>query len=161
MFKIFKKSKETNSKVPQRIPIMRMEDYHTHYLGKTNDGKLFFGSETFANKKPHWEVKPELQSQNRIDLAILYLFDKKGRFIESKHWSTDLDNERQNTTKKLEELITNLGQVTFCNIEVETFEISIDGIKCGLIPNEESESIDLYPSNTISFQKPWDGEYYT
>ena len=161
MFNIFKKSKITDSKVPKRIPIMRMEEYHTHYLGKTNDGKLFFGSETFANKKPHWEVKPELLSQNRIEFAILYLFDQKGKYLEHKYWSTELDNERQNTNEKLEEMVAELGQVIFCDIEVETFEISIDGIKCGLIPDEKSESIDLYPSNTISFEEPWDGEYNT
>jgi len=140
---------------------MRMEDYHTHYLGKTNDGKLFFGSETFTLKKPHWEVQPESQSQNRIDLAILYLFDKEGKFSAFKHWSTDKDKERQNITKKLEEMISKIKPLTFCDIEIETFEINIDGIKCGLIPNEESETIDLHPSNTISFQEPWDGEYYT
>ena len=161
MFNIFQRLKKSNSKVPKRIPIMRMEEYHTHYLGKTNDGKLFFGSETFAYKKPNGEVYTELQSQTRIELAILYLFDSKGRFLEHKHWSTQLDSERQNTFEKLAEMVSELGQISFCNIEVETFEINIDGIKCGLIPNEKSESIDLYPSNTISFQKPWDGEYYT
>ena len=158
MFNLFKTS---NSKIPKRIPIARMEDYHTHYLGKTNDGKLFFGYETYANKKPHWEVKPELQSKNRIDIAVLYLFDKKGRFITSKHWLTDLDEERQNTTEKLEEMIAEFGQITFCDIEIEIFKTTIDGIQCGLIPDEEYESVGLYPSSTISFQEPWDGEYET
>jgi len=58
-------------------------------------------------------------------------------------------------------MIKELGKTTFCDIELETFEVNINGIKCGLIPNEEFVSIDLYPSNTISFQEPWDGEYYT
>jgi formate hydrogenlyase regulatory protein HycA len=138
-----------------------MEDYHTHYLGKTNDGKLFFGSDTFAHKKTHWEVEPDSQNQNRIDLAILYLFDKNGKFLEYRYWSTDIDIDRHKTTNQLEKMVSELGQVTFCDIEVETFEINIDGTKCGLIRNEETESVDLYPSNTISFQKPWDGEYFT
>jgi len=71
MFNIFKKNKQNESKIPKRIPVMRMEDYHTHYLGKTDNGKLFFGSETFA----HLETKEQISSgtvyQNRIDLAIL------------------------------------------------------------------------------------------
>ena len=60
-----------------------MEDYYTHYLEKKADGKMFFGYETFAYKKPHGEVPVELHSQNRVDMAILYLFDKKGRFLEA------------------------------------------------------------------------------
>ena len=140
---------------------MRMEDYYTHYLGKASNGKLFFGSDTFAYKKPHWTVSKELQSQNRIEFAILYIFDKKGKYLEHKFWSTEIDTERHKTGEKLEEMILELGKTTFCDIEIETFEISINGIKCGLIPNEELVSIDLYPSNTISFQEPWDGEYYT
>lgn len=150
-----------NSKIPNRILVKRIEDYHTHYLGKTNDGKLFFGHETFTYKIPHWEVKEELQSQNRVDFAVLYLFDKNGKIIEHKYWSTDLDNERQNTSQKLEVMIANLGEITFCDIEVEIFDIYINEIKFGLIPNEEFHSIDLYPGSTISFQEPWNGEYYT
>ena len=161
MFNLFKKSNSSEAGIPKRIPIMRMEDYHTHFLGKTNDGRLFFGSETFADKKARWNLVPELQNQNRIDFAILYLFDKNGKFLEFKYWSTLLENERQNTTEKLKELVDDLGQVTYCDIKIETFEIDIKGIKCGLIPNEESKTIDLYPSNTISFEEPWNGEYNT
>ncbi len=161
MFNLFKKSKNTESIIPKRILVMRMEEYHTHYLGKTANGKLFFGSVTFAHKKPHWEVTPELKSQNRLEFAILYLFDQNGKFLEHKYWSTEKDEERLKAEEKIEEMIAELGQITFCDIELETFEVTIEGIKCGLIPNEESESVDLYPSNTISFQEPWDGEYNT
>ncbi|MDO6518526.1 hypothetical protein [Zobellia uliginosa] len=161
MFNLFKKTKNIESKIPRRIPIMRMEEYHTHYLGKAADGKLFFGSVTFAYKKPIRELAPEEREKNRIELAILYLFDKNGKFSDYKYWSTEKETERQSVWEKMSELVSELGQVTYGNIEVETFEIDINGIKCGLIPNEESVSIDLYPSNTISFQEPWDGEYYT
>lgn len=158
---MFEKLKQSESEIPKRIPIIQKENYHTHYLGKTNNGKLFFGTETFVHKKLYWEVKPELQSQNRIDFAILYLFDNNGKFIEFKYWSTEIDNERHKTSEKLEKMVTNLGEVKLCNIEIETFEVNINGIKCGLIPNKEFKSIDLFPSNTISFQEPWNGEYYT
>jgi hypothetical protein len=161
MFNIFKKNKQTNSKLPKRIPVMRMEDYHTHYLGKTEDGKLFLGSETFAHVEKEKQISPGTVYQNRIDLAILYIFDKNGKFINYKHWSTTIDAERNKTEEKLQHMIKELGNTSFCDVELETFEINIDGIKCGLIANEESVSIDLYPSNTISFQEPWDGEYYT
>jgi len=161
MFNFFKKNKQYKSEIPKRIPIMRMEDYYTHYLGKTEDGKLFFGCETFVNKKTQSKVITETQNQNRIDLAILYLFDKKGKLLEYKYWSTDIDSERHKTTENIEKLVAELGKITFCNVELETFEVIINGIKCGLIPNYEFNTIDLCPSNTISFQEPWDGEYFT
>ena len=159
MFNIFRKSKSSSSKVPNRIQIMRMEDYHTHYLGKLENGKLFFGYETWAFKKPLSEIPEELKEGNRIDFSIVYLFNKKGEFLEHKFWSTELENERYKTSEKLEELIAELGKLNYCDIEVELFELEINGIKFGLIPN--GESIDLQPSSTISFQEPWDGEYYT
>lgn len=161
MFNLFRKFKNSESRIPKRIPIMWMEEYHTHYLGKTLDGKLFFGCVTFAYKKPISELAPEERDENRIELAILYLFDKNGKFSDYKYWSTEKETERQSVWEKMGEFVAELGQVTYGNIEVDAFEIDIDGIKCGLIPNEESVSIDLYPSNTISFQEPWDGEYYT
>lgn len=159
MFNLFKKS--NSSKVPKKILVSRMEEYHTHYLGKTQDERLFFGSVTFAYKKPSFEVSPELQSEDRIELAILFIFDKNGKYIENTYWSTNDENERYSVYEKLVGLISKLGPITYCDVELETFEVTIDGIKCGLIPDEENVSIELYPSNTISFQEPWDGEYYT
>ena len=65
------------------------------------------------------------------------------------------------TETKLEDIVSKLNEIEYCNIEVKLFEIEIDGFKFGLIPNEESKMIELQPSSTISFSEPWDGEYYT
>jgi hypothetical protein len=44
---------------PELIPINREEDYHTHYLGETASGNLFFGYETFVFPNgltgPNWQ----------------------------------------------------------------------------------------------------------
>lgn len=148
------------SKLPKRILIKRMEEYHTHYLGKYGEGK-FFGYVTFAHKRPHWEVPKELQRQNRLDFAVVYTFDKKGRFISEKHWIASSDLDQHKLYEKLEELIHPLGQIEFCDITVDLFETEIEGIKFGLIANKEFGVIDLQPSSTIEFQEPWDGEYDT
>ena len=58
-------------------------------------------------------------------------------------------------------MVSKLGAVEYGYINVKPFEVKIDGFKFGLIPNEESEMIELQPSNTIAFSEPWDGEYYT
>jgi hypothetical protein len=73
MINIFKKSR-----FPAKLPIQRMEDYYTHYLGKCGDGRLFFGYETFALLQSYWEAPTEEREKHRIDFAALYLFDKKG-----------------------------------------------------------------------------------
>jgi formate hydrogenlyase regulatory protein HycA len=62
---------------------------------------------------------------------------------------------------KLDEMIAELGRFEFSDIEVKPFQTVIDGVVFGLVPDEEHETVELEPSSTISFQEPWDGEYYT
>ena len=64
-------------------------------------------------------------------------------------------------TEKLELWMAELGEVTYCDIEIKLFQTIIDGFTFGLIPNKEFSMIDLEPSKTIAFQEPWDGQYYT
>lgn len=155
MFNFFKKS------LPKRIPIMRMEDYHTHYLGKYENDNLFFGYETFVYNETEREISEEHQNEDRIDFAVLYLFNKKGVFQEAKYYVANTEIEKQKTNQKLQYLISSLGKIEFCDIKVNPFKTKIEGVKFGLIPDKDSETIDLQPSSTISFQEPWDGEYYT
>jgi formate hydrogenlyase regulatory protein HycA len=54
-----------------------------------------------------------------------------------------------------------LGFIQYRDIAIKLFQTTIDGIVFGLIPDQKTESIILEPSSTISFQEPWDGEYYT
>ena len=58
-------------------------------------------------------------------------------------------------------MVKELGEVTFCDIEVKLFNTLIDGVEFGLIPDPEFKCIDLQPSSTISFTEPWDGSYST
>jgi formate hydrogenlyase regulatory protein HycA len=153
MFNFFRKSK-----FPKLIPIKRMQDYHTHYLGKIDDGRLFFGSETFAYTETNFKTR---NLEDRIDFAVLYLFDKKGDFQEAIYFMATSQTEKNLLSIKLDELVNSLGKIKFCDIKVKPFETIIEGIKFGLIIDGETESIDLEPSSTISFSEPWDGEYYT
>lgn len=137
-----------------------MEDYHTHFIGQTEDGRQFFGYETFvfpegiptSDWMKHWK-----------EYVVLYLFDKDGNHLETKHWyaGTTEEADESATREKLEQMINELGKTKFCNILVKPFQTTIDGVAFGLIPNEEHESVDLEPSSTISFHEPWDGEYDT
>ena len=147
--------------LPEMLPIARMEDYHTHFLGETRDGRLFWGYETFAYTKPFPEIQGEDWLKFRKEFAILHTFDQECNYIETKHWSSDSSTGPEMSSLKLEELVATLGDVEYKDISIKLFKTTIDEIVFGLIPDEENGSIELQPSSTISFQEPWDGEYYT
>jgi hypothetical protein len=159
MIKFFKKSN-----IPDTIPIKRIEDYHTHYVGITNDGIQFWGYETFCFSKPFGEIgQNEDWPKFRKEYLILHLFDKKGNHLDTKYYfagtTSEIDN--QDLTRKLNEMINELEEFQYSDIKVKPFKITIDGVDFGLIVNEEYETVDLEPSSTISFHEPWDGEYDT
>ena len=145
---------------PELIPIMREEDYHTHHLGVTENGLLFFGYETFVF--PNGFVNENWQNE-RLEYALVYLFDKNGNHIETKYQlaGKTINISNGETTNLLNELLRELGKFEYKNISVKPFKTIIDGIEFGLIPNKEVEMIELQPSNTIAFGAPWDGEYDT
>ena len=149
-----------NSWVPKVLPIIREEDYHTHFVGRTKGGTQFFGYQTFVfpNGIPQtdWE-------KSRREYVVLYLFDNEGSHLKTDHWYAGTSDETNDelTHKKLQEMVNGLGEVEYQDIAVKPFKTEIDGIEFGLIPNNEIESIELQPSSTIAFLEPWDGEYYT
>lgn len=147
---------------PDVIPINREEDYHTHYIGHTSDGMQFFAYDTFYYEPSEHGI-PEDWEQHRKEYVVLYLFDSKGNYLQTKHWyaGTTAEMNEKAIANKMQEMLLELGETSFGNISVKPFATVIDGITFGLIPNEELETIDLEPSSTISFSAPWDGEYYT
>lgn len=148
-------------KLPSRLRINRIEDYHTHYLGQTNDGTLFWGYETFAFTKSPAEIKNEDWRKFRKEYAILHTFDKDGTYLNTKYWVCNDSFDPAMTSSKLEELVGELGEVKYKDIKIKLFQTTIDGVVFGLLPDEENESIELQPSSTIAFHEPWDGEYDT
>ena len=149
---------------PEKLPIARMEDYHTHYLGKTSDGRLFWGYETFAYSPPIAQIKDNNYWPYRFDYTVLHLFDDDGNYQSSKSFTCGKGVLPKGNImiEKLEEWIAGLGEVTYCDIEIKLFQTIIDEFTFGLIPYRDSIlHIDLQPSSTISFQEPWDGEYNT
>ncbi|WP_151998165.1 MULTISPECIES: hypothetical protein [unclassified Imperialibacter] len=139
---------------------MREEDYHTHFVGRTSDGKQFFGYETFVfparTPGQDWE-------KLRKEYVVLYTFDSKGNHINTNHWyaGTTAEISADTTRSKLMEMVDRLGPIEYCDIAVKPFKTIIDGVEFGLIPDDETESIELQPSSTIAFSEPWDGEYDT
>lgn len=149
-----------NNWYPELLPIMREENYHTHYLGETEQGTLFFGYETFVFPKG---FSTENWQDERLEYALVYLFDQDGNHIETKYKLAGKTSEisPNQTNDLLSDLLAGLGRLEFKDIKVKPFKTLIDGIEFGLIPNDEIQIIELQPSSTIAFGEPWDGEYDT
>lgn len=149
--------------IPDKLPIARLEDEHTHYLGKCENGRLFWGYDTFVFTVPVTERSGNDWAKYRREYAVLYIFDNNGEFLEAKYLFAGLTSETNGDplNEEIEVMIAALGEVTYQDIEVKPFQTVIDGFTFGLVVDEENETINLQPSSTISFQEPWDGEYYT
>jgi len=140
-----------------------MEDYHTHYLGESKNGNLFWGYITFAYPGTIYTLKGKDSPQFRKDYAILHLFDRKGNYLSTRSLCGGVAGQYDGglLNKTLEGWVDELKPVKYCGIKIKLFETTIDGIVFGLIPEYESGVINLEPHATISFQEPWDGSYYT
>ena len=144
---------------PEKIPIERMEDYQTEYMGRLADGRLFWAYTTFLYTVPHEERGEDWQIYRR-EYCILFLFDKNGDLLSNQSRSEPILGA-SDLEVQLEEWVTELGRLEYGDIEVKLFQVVIDGHVFGLVPNEEGKCIELQPSNTIAFYEPWDGEYCT
>ncbi len=148
-------------KFPKKIPVQRMEDHHTYHIGKYENGNQFWGYGTFVFTKIPIPEGEDWKKYRR-EYSVLYLFDKAGNFKEAKYeFAGTSDSLKFDVEAKIKELVSQLGEIEYGNIEIKPFKIEIDGFQFGLIPNEESEMIELQPSNTLAFEEPWDGEYWT
>jgi hypothetical protein len=150
---------------PSKIPIERIEEYHTHYLGKLTNGNLFWGYSTFITTKTFLEIQ-EIEGNwedYRFEYAILHIFDSIGNHLQTKHHlgGTVKQIDYKTLFKKLESMISELGNFEFQDIEVCPFQVEIDNVIFGLVPNESYGVIELQPNSSLAFGPPWDGSYDT
>ena len=113
--------------------------------------------------------EPAIAGKAGSEYVALFLFDGNGKFLEAKiddfgPRGTFDDEERRNLYLKR---LAELGNVTFCRIEVEPFVVNRLGTDFGLIPREPEDeedvwAVELMPGNYMAFFEPWDsGEYDT
>lgn len=136
-----------------------MEDHHTHYLGRVADGRLFWGYETFTFDVPVAERRGSDWVKTRREYAVLHVFDDQGKYLSTR-WHR-ADSSGNDFEELIEGWIEELGAFEYCDIAVGLFQTTIDGRVFGLVADAKTGLINLQPSSTISFQEPWDGEYYT
>jgi formate hydrogenlyase regulatory protein HycA len=104
--------------------------------------------------------------------AILHKFGPWGKHLGTEHWfaGTTADGEREvceQASTKLDEMVAALGPVEYADIEIELFQVEIDGGVFGLIDAstpedgpEFAERVVMMPGDLL-FHAPWDGNYDT
>lgn len=152
--------------MPQKLPIKRMEDYHTHYIGRYQEGKQFLGQTGARVKLKNLEDTPLGWENNVGEYVVLHTFDSAGNHLNTqcKYLGTVLQISQKGSEpgeKILKKWIEELGSWNFSDIAVRPFQVILDNHVFGLVVNDESGCIDLMPDMSISFMAPWDGEYYT
>jgi hypothetical protein len=152
--------------VPERILILREEDYHTDQIGKYGDGNQFMAFVT-ASLPPIPGLK-DWQRHKRW-YAVLHTFDAEGAHLGTRAWfaGTTAEGERaviERAETRLEEMLTSLGPIEFEDVNVKLFQVEVDAQPFGLVdasePDEDYQAIHLLP-NDLAFFEPWDGTYDT
>ena len=136
------------------------DDHHASHIGSLPDGRQFFLTTPFV---------PAMDGEAGREFVALYLFDKRGRFLEARLDDlgprAELDEARARST--FEQRLAELEPVEYGRIEVEPFEVERFGTTFGLVaqpPEEEDDEwcVELQPGNYMAFWEPWDsGEYDT
>jgi formate hydrogenlyase regulatory protein HycA len=150
--------------IPDKIPIERIEYYHTHYLGQTNDGRQFWAYATHIFVKTYLEMEINDDWLDfRHEYVILHTFDEDGNHLISDRFycGTAKETTDKIIRDKLEEMVSELSVLEFKDIEVRPFQVIIDDTEYGLIPDQDKKYINLEPNSQISFGAPWDGSYST
>lgn len=113
--------------LPDKLPIARMEDYHTHYLGRVDDGRLFWGYQTFVFTKPYSDIeKGDEWKKYRNDYALVHTFDREGNYLATKHCSgLAIDTNDGELEEQLEKMVAELGNVDFQDIEIKIFQTQL------------------------------------
>jgi len=136
------------------------DDYHAKHIGCLPDGRQFFLTSPFV---------PAIGGSAGREFVALFLFDEHGRFLEARidDLGTRAELDKQRASSVYEQRLADLGEVEFCRIEVQPFEVERFGTTFGLVPRPPEDdddvwAVELQPGNYMAFFEPWDsGDYDT
>lgn len=136
------------------------DDYHAKHIGCLPDGRQFFLTSPFV---------PAIGGSAGREFVALFLFDEHGRFLEARidDLGTRAELDQQRASSAYEQRLAELGEVDFCRIEVQPFEVERFETTFGLVPRPPEEdddvwAVELQPGNYMAFFEPWDsGDYDT
>ena len=160
--------------IPQTIRVSRQGGNYSSCMGlydlDTNDNQ-FWGRVTASfstmPKPPPVDWRP-----HKRWYAVLHKFDGWGKHLGTDHWfaGTTAEGEKEVCARawaKLDEMVASLGEVEYADIEIELFQVEIDGGTFGLVDVSEPEQGPefaervLMTPGSLLFHPPWDGSYDT
>ena len=136
------------------------DHHHASHIGSLPDGRQFFLTTPFV---------PAMGGDAGREFVALYLFDKRGRFLEAQidDMGTRAGLDEQRARNTFEQRLAELGPVEYGRIEVQPFEVERFGTTFGLVPRPPEEAddewaVEVKPGNYMAFFEPWDsGDYDT
>ena len=146
--------------IPDQIVISRDQGARLETIGTYGDGNQFMAFVvTTRLEKP-------LGSVDNLDdkrwYAVRHTFAADGSHLETIAWfaGTSVEGEAlamARANAKLEELLAELGLVTFDDVRIRLFQAVIDGQIFGLVDMSEDgwETVELQP-NGLGFIGPWE-----
>ena len=138
-------------KVPDKILIERIEGYHTHHIGKYENGNQFLGwvYRLFVKPKKYNGDWPN----HTKEYIVLFIFDVEGNLLENKieYSGTSSKVNYSKQTERLESIIDQRGNYIYTDIFVKLFTLELENQECGLVYYPETESVIMMPGNNMSF----------
>src|SRR5258708_38345182 len=143
-----------------KIIAIEHDAHHASHIGSLPDGRQFFLTTPFV---------PAMGGDAGREFVALYLFDKRGRFLEARidDMGTRAELDAQRARRTFEQRLGELGPVEYGRIEVQPFELERFDTTFGLVPRPPEEDDDMWavevqPGNYMAFFEPWDsGDYDT
>lgn len=141
--------------LPEVIPINRIEDYHSHYMGTYGDGNQF------------WARILNMNFSEPVVYVVLHKFDCEGDHLGTDHKLIKVEANEEDLLERARivrgKLIERLGHVEYGDIAIKLFRIKIDGHVFGLIDSSSEEWGDLVTMEPgdLGFHPPWNGDYDT
>ncbi|MGW1141360.1 hypothetical protein [Streptomyces zhihengii] len=165
--------------VPEIIPIAYEPGYRTSTIGRFGGGQ-FLASVTYAF--PDGFVAGDGWEEHKRLFVVLHTFDHDGRHQESDIWCAGTwaeqiqrpHDERSVVARaeaRLADTLAGLADREYCDIAIQPFQLTVDGVVFGLITechaedenkdeDTEHDWAELYPDR-LGFSAPWNGEYDT
>lgn len=144
------------------IPIKRVPDYRTEYVGRWARGR-FLGN--VISQSDRWAVSERMSNWRDSSrwFAYLHEFDHDGPYVESTVDSPGPGPQaRDEAIRLLREWLVGIPGLVYGAIAIRPFSAEHLGLKFGLVIEEGhgTDWAELYPDR-LGFHEPWDGEYDT
>jgi hypothetical protein len=142
-----------------RLIAIDHDEHHANHIGRLSGGRQFFLTTPFV----------PANGGAGCEFVALYLFDKRGRFLEARidNLGPRAEGDDQQARSVFERRLAQLGAVKHCRIHVQPFQIRRFRTTFGLVPrpledDEDGWCVEAQPGDYMAFFSPWSsGEYDT